>query len=141
MSVEPQESEVRVLLGLKPIPRIIVGAFLFAEGTYDAIMCWSVGIAEMLFLIIVVSGALAVYSGYTDLRDLRSLRAQKEIVARCEADLLREIIAAKSVGESAISLLEGKGITDTRIRQRLLRQAQEKMDQAARDDTGMGRTT
>ncbi len=113
-----------------PVTQIVLGSVILVGGLVGFAFLHEVGLIWGVPIAAIVIGAFALGDGCIGLRRQRSLEAQAQLVLEHREEIIQEVIAAKASGGNTVALLQGKGITDTRIRQAVLREARERMAEA-----------
>jgi hypothetical protein len=96
-------------------------------GVVGSVLLYEAGLIWGLLIAAIVIGAFVLGDGCVGLRQQHSLEAQATLVLEHREEIIQEVIAAKAAGGNTVALLRGKGITDTRIRQAVFREARERM--------------
>jgi len=125
--VRDVEDVVGVLDEKSPATQMLLGGVLLAVGVVGSALLYEAGFVWLLLIAAIVVGAVFLANGFSGLRRQRALHAQAKLVLEHREEILQEVIAAKSAGGNPVALLRDKGITDTRVRQALLREARRRM--------------
>jgi Flp pilus assembly protein TadB len=112
-------------LDWSPVAQILLGLVLFVSGALGTVVLLGAGILWGLTLFATAAGPLLIGNGYAAWRRRRELEAQARIVLEAGPELLDAIVRERRSGDSPVAMLRRRGITDFRIRQKLLRDADE----------------
>jgi hypothetical protein len=118
------------LFNAAPVAQVVVGALLFVGGAVATVVLWLDGYIDAAALTMVVIGPLVALNGFSALRHKRALDAQLRLLSEQGEEILAAVIEAKQSGGRAVRLLREKGIEDTRLRQAILREVNQRIAKA-----------